>query len=119
VTNQTSVGIRDIVRRWPLVIVLMLIALGAAFWSDSRQVPSYTATTRLVVVPLAQWDETFLGTSLLRDAGDASRTATTVAAELNSVRAATVAADYLGGDWTPDSVAAAVKVSVFEQTKVL
>jgi hypothetical protein len=97
----------------------MMIAVGAAYWSTGRQAPSYTATTRVMVVPIAQWDETFLGTSLLRDSADATRTADTVAAELNSIRAATVAADYLGGGWTPDKVAGAVKVSVFEQTNVL
>jgi capsular polysaccharide biosynthesis protein len=113
------VGFRDIIRGWPLVIVVMMIAVGAAYWSTGRQAPSYTATTRVMVVPLAQWDETFLGTSLLRDSADATRTADTVAAELNSIRAATVAADYLGGGWTPDKVAGAVKVSVFEQTNVL
>jgi capsular polysaccharide biosynthesis protein len=118
-SNQASIGFREVTRRWPLIIVVMLIALGATFWSNSRQVPTYTATTRLIVVPLAQWDETFLGTSLARDSGDASRTAATVAAELNSIRSATVVADYLRGGWTPDSVAAAVKVSVFEETNVI
>ena len=117
--DRASIGFREIVRRWPLVIVVMLFAVGAVFWSDHRQAPTYTATTRVVIVPLAQWDETFLGTSLLRDSGDATRTAATAAAELNSIHAATVAADYLGLGWTPDKVAASVKISVLEQTNFL
>ncbi len=117
--SPVSVGVREIVRYWPLVIVVTLIAVGAAIWSESRQAPSYTATTRLVVVPLPQWDESFLGTSLVRDSGDATRTAATVAAQLNSNHAATVTADYLGGGWTPNSVAAAVKVSVLENTNLI
>lgn len=117
--TRNSIGTREIARRWPLIVAVMVIAVGAAMWTQSRQVPSYTATTRVEVVPLPQWDETFLGTDLVRDSGDATRTAATVAVELNSARAATVTADYLGGGWTPESVAAAVKVSSFEQTNVV
>jgi capsular polysaccharide biosynthesis protein len=114
-----SVGIREIVRFWPLMIVVTLITVGAAIWSESRKDPSYTATTRLMVIPLIQSDETFLGTSLVRDAGDATLTAGTVAAQLNSHRAATVTADYLGRGWTPDAVAAAVKVSAHGNTNLI
>lgn len=117
--TRNSIGIREIARGWPLIVVVMMIAVGAAMWTESRQVRSYTATTRVEVVPLPQWDETFLGINLVRDSGDATRTAATVAAELNSTRAATVTADYLGGGWTLESVAAAVKVSSFEQTNVV
>jgi capsular polysaccharide biosynthesis protein len=113
------VRIREILRWWPLVIVVTLCAVGGAIWSQRGQTPSYTATTTLSVVPIAQWDETFLGTSLVRDSGDATRTAATAAAELQSRHAMTVAADYLGGGWTPDSVAAAVKVSAAENTNVI
>jgi capsular polysaccharide biosynthesis protein len=116
---HTSIGIREIVRRWRVIIVVTLIAVVATIWSHGQQVQTYTATTRVVVVPLAQWDETFLGTTLVRDSGDATRTAVTAAAELNSPRAAKVTADYLGGNWTPESVADAVKVSVFEETNVI
>jgi hypothetical protein len=38
---------------------------------------------------------------------------------MNSVRAATVTADYLGHGWTPESVAAAVKVSPLEETNAI
>lgn len=117
--QQAAIGIREIVRFWPIVILVMLIALGTTFWSERRQVPSYTATTRVVVTPLEQWDRTFLGISLLRDSGDATRTAATAAAEMNSPRAAIVTSDYLGSGWTPESVAAAVKVSAFEETNVI
>jgi capsular polysaccharide biosynthesis protein len=114
-----SGDLREILRWWPLVIVPALIALTASIWSAGQQVPSYTATTRLLVVPIAQWDETFLGISLVRDAGDTQRTAATVATVLSSRHAATVAADYLGDDWTPQSVEGAVKVSVTEKTNVI
>lgn len=116
---HTSIGIREILRWWPVIITVTFIAVVATMLSHGQQVQSYTATTRIVVVPLAQWDETFLGTTLVRDSGDATRTAVTAAAELSSPLAAKVTADYLGGNWTPESVADAVKVSVLEQTNVI
>ena len=102
-------------RRWPLVIIPALLAVGSSLWSASAQTPTYTATAKLVVIPLAQWDETFIGTSLVRDAGDAKRTAATLTALLDSRRAATVAADYLGANWTPEAVQAAIRVRVAER----
>jgi capsular polysaccharide biosynthesis protein len=112
-------GIHAILRRWPLVIIPALLAVGGSLWSASHQTPTYTATAKLVVIPLAQWDETFIGTSLVRDAGDAKRTAATLAALLDSRRAATVAADYLGANWTPEAVHAAIRVRVAEDTNVI
>jgi capsular polysaccharide biosynthesis protein len=114
-----AVGLRDVLRWWPLILLPVVLAIGAAAWSVSQQTPSYTASTRLVVIPLAQWDETFLGTSLIRDAGDAKSTATTVAALLDTPRQAGVAAAALGGDWTAASVDAALTVSVLPESNVV
>jgi uncharacterized protein involved in exopolysaccharide biosynthesis len=114
-----SVGIREILRWWPVLIAVTLMAIGAAIWTTSRQAPSYTATARLMVIPLAQTDETFLGTSLVRDPGDSSRTASTVATQLNSRRAAMVTANYLGKGWTAESVGKAVKVTALENTTLI
>lgn len=111
--------LREILRWWPLILIPTLIAVASAVWSASQQRPTYTATAQMEVVPLVQWDETFLGTSLVRDAGDAKRTATTVAALLNSHRAAASAANYLGSGWTPEAVDDAVTVSVVENANVI
>jgi hypothetical protein len=83
--EMPSVGVRDVLRWWPLVLIPAVIAVAGALWTVSHQAPSYTAVTRLAVVPLVQWDETFLGTSLLRDGGDAKTTAATTAERLNSL----------------------------------
>jgi hypothetical protein len=117
--DSPSAGIRDIVRWWPLILLPALLAVGAAVWSMSQQAPAYTATTRLVIVPLAQWDETFLGTSLVRDSGDAKRTATTLAAVMNSRQAAATASRYLGNGWTPELVDKAIEVAVVQDTNVI
>jgi hypothetical protein len=72
-----------------------------------------------MVVPLPQWDETFLGTDLIRDSGDATRTAPTLASELKSEHFAAAAARDLGGDWTPESVSSAVVITAEGLTNVI
>lgn len=117
--DPPSAKVRDIVRWWPLIILPALIAAGAGALSASRQVPSYSTTTRLEVLPLAQWDETFLGTSLIRDSGDANLTAATTATLLDSPRIARASAEQTGDGWTPESVAAAINVSAVDSTNVI
>jgi len=114
-----SIGVRDVLRWWPLVVLPALIAVAATLWSASQQPSSYTATTKLMVYPLAQWDETFLGTSLLRDGGDAKITAATVAASLDSRRSAATAAAYIGDSRTPEAIDSAVRVSALPETNVV
>jgi capsular polysaccharide biosynthesis protein len=111
--------IREIARWWPLILIPALIAVAAAVWSVSQQRSTFTATTRLELVPLVQWDETFLGTSLVRDAGDAKRTASTTAAVLDSREAATATAEYLGSGWTPQSVDDAITVAAVHNANVI
>ncbi|ORA26996.1 hypothetical protein [Mycobacterium aquaticum] len=112
-------SIREIARWWPLVVAVTLIAVCGGVWSSSRHVSTYTATTRVVLATLPQWEDTFIGTSLLHESGDVERTTATAAAILSSRRAATLAAEYLGGDWTPDSVAEAVKVAPLQDANVI
>ena len=114
-----AIGIRDVARWWPLILLPAVITVSGAMWSVSHQTPTYTASTRLVVVPLVQWDETFIGTSLIRDAGDAKSTATTVTATLDTPRAAAVAAQYLGDDWTPEAVDSAIHVVVVPDSNIV
>jgi hypothetical protein len=56
---------------------------------------------------------------MLRDSGDASITAKTIARNLDTYHAAAVAADYLGGSWTADAVDAGVKVSAVENSNLI
>lgn len=111
--------VRNIIRWWPLILLPAIIAVAAAYWSVHSQTPSYTAATKLMITPLAQWDETFLGTSLIRDSGDAKTTASTTAALLDSPRSVAVAAAAIGDGWTPAAVDKAVKVAAVPDTNVV
>lgn len=107
----SSIRLTAVLKWWPLIVGAMVIALSGAWWAKAHEVASYSSTARLVVAPLPQWDETFLGTDLVRDSGDATRTTSTLAAELKSDHYAAVTAGRLGSDWTAQSVASAVSVA--------
>jgi uncharacterized protein involved in exopolysaccharide biosynthesis len=111
--------IREVARWWPLILLPALIAVAAAVWSVSQQHSTYSATTKLQLAPLAQWDETFLGTSLVRDGGDPKRTAATVAALLDTRAAADTTAQSLGNGWTAEAVDAAIKVTPEQDANVI
>lgn len=114
-----GVGAREILRWWPVIVLVALVAVAGSLLALSQRAAEYTAVARLVVVPLVQWDQAFLGTSLARDAGDAGRTAETVAGMLDAPRVAQAAAADLGPDVTPDTVAAAVDVAVLDGTNLI
>lgn len=113
-TNETtgpsplSGGAQEILRRWRLVLVVALAALVAAVTVSATREDTYSAKLRLVVTPLSQGDERFIGISLIRDSGDAGRTAATVADGLDSSAVDAETAGLLGSGWTADSVSAAV-----------
>ncbi|WMX48350.1 hypothetical protein [Streptomyces roseicoloratus] len=115
-----GVPLRDLLRWWPLVVLTTLAALlASAVMAWGPQDPAYRATTRMPVTPLAQSDETFVGTGLVRDAGDADRTSSTVARLLDSDRVAAATAQALGAPWTPASVRAAVDVKPVDETNLI
>jgi hypothetical protein len=100
--------VRDVVRRWPVVVLAGLASVAASAVALSQREPSYTATSKLLITPLAQDDETFLGTSLVRDAGDPNRTPTTTAEMVRSREIDSEAARRLGDTYTAASVRDAV-----------
>lgn len=115
----TSALVRNARRWWPVVVLPALIAASAAWWSVDRKEPSFSVVTTLVTVPLAQWDETFLGTSLVRDTGNPGTTATTLAAVLESQRALATTADELGDGWTPAAVDRSVTAAAVPETNLV
>ncbi|MER7519451.1 hypothetical protein [Streptomyces sp. NPDC126499] len=119
-TATGGVPAHRVLRWWPLMLLTTIAAVVASLVValGSRD-PSYSATTKMPVTPLSQSDETFLGTSLVRDAGDADRTSSTVARLLDSHRVARETARSLGGAWTPESVGRAVDVTPVGETNMI
>lgn len=103
----------------PMVIAIVLVALAAAGFMLSRRHPSYTATSRILVTPLAQNDQTFIGVSLVRDAGDPTRTIQTAAALIQSAGAAQLTAARLGQGLTPAEVQSDVSVVPVGQSNLV
>lgn len=102
-----------------LVIVVVLAALaGSVAWLTLRS-PDYTATAQLLVTPLPQDDDTFLGVSLIRDSGDPTRTVQTAATQISTPEAATVAARRIGNGYSSSSVLDAVEVEPEGETNIL
>jgi N-acetylglucosaminyldiphosphoundecaprenol N-acetyl-beta-D-mannosaminyltransferase len=107
------------VRRWPVVLLVVLAAVGASALALSRREPSYRSKATLVITPLAQYDATFLGTSIIRDAGDATRTPTTVAKTIDSNATAAETARRLGDGSTAADVTDHVEVKPVADANVV
>jgi tyrosine-protein kinase len=102
-----------------LVVLATLAALGGAVaWLALRPV-DYEARAQLLVTPLPQDDQTFLGFQLLRDSGDPTRTIQTAATLVESPEAARLAADRIGEGWTAGRVLDAIQVEPEGQSNIL
>ncbi len=77
-------------------------ALGAAYALTRTR--DYTATAHLLVTPISQDDQNFIGLPVIRDSGDPTRTVQTAASVIDSQEAAALTARRLGGDWTARKV---------------
>jgi uncharacterized protein involved in exopolysaccharide biosynthesis len=117
--SSVSVIWRAMVRRWPVVVLIALLALAASLASVVGRGSSYQATAQLLIVPLSQDDQIYFGTGMLRDSGDPSLTAASAAVVLHSDDIARDAAVSLGGGVTPSSVLNHVLVRTSPETNVL
>jgi Mrp family chromosome partitioning ATPase/capsular polysaccharide biosynthesis protein len=108
------------IRARSLVVALTTIAalaVAAAFLATRE--PTFTSTAQLLVTPLPQDDRTFLGTTLLRDSGDPTRTVQTAAALVDSPLAAQRAARRLGNGMQQRTVEANVQVQPLGESNIL
>lgn len=84
-------------KRWWLLFVLVLAAVGAAAVGLSNRTPSYTATAQILVTPYPQQsDSSLAGIRLLRDSGDGARNLLTATTLLTSSQNDAAAARRLG-----------------------
>jgi Mrp family chromosome partitioning ATPase/capsular polysaccharide biosynthesis protein len=121
--DESALALRPYVRairaRSLVVALTTIAALGVAAALLATREPTYTSTAQLLVTPLPQDDRTFLGTTLLRDSGDPTRTVQTAAALVDSPLAARRAARRLGGGIDEQTVQSRVNVQPLGESNVL
>jgi tyrosine-protein kinase len=100
-----------------LAIVVATI-VGSVIWLWMRT-PEYRATAQVLVSPVPQTDDTFLGLPLILDTGDPTRTMQTAAALVTAPAAAAETARRLGDGWTQKKVLDAVDVQPEGQSNIL
>jgi Mrp family chromosome partitioning ATPase/capsular polysaccharide biosynthesis protein len=98
--------------------VVLAVLAGSLAWLAVRT-PEYQASAQLLINPLPQEDETFLGLSVIRDSGDPTRTIQTAATLLHSSDAAGLTARRIGGGATADDVLRAVEVQAEGQSNIV
>ncbi len=108
------------IRAHRLVVALTILAalVGAIGWLALRT-PDYEAKAQLLVTPLPQDDNTFLGIPMLRDSGDPTRTVQTAATLVKSPEAEALAARRLGEGWSRQSVSESVEVEPEGESNIL
>jgi Mrp family chromosome partitioning ATPase len=103
--------LRALIARRTLVIGMTVAGLLVSLLWVAVRSPKYEASAEVLMSPLPQEDQNFLGLQLLRDSGDPTRTAATAAALIRSHAAAGRTARALGAGWTQQSVLKAVHVT--------
>lgn len=108
------------VRAHPLVVALVTLAAlaGAIAWLMLRA-PTYEATAHVLVNPLPQDDQVFLGLQVLRESGEPTRTVQTAATLLESRQAADRAARALKDGTTGQAVLNSIEVEPQGESNVL
>jgi Mrp family chromosome partitioning ATPase/capsular polysaccharide biosynthesis protein len=110
---------RAIRARARVVAATTIAAVAVAALLLAMRTPAFTSTAQLLVTPLPQDDSTFLGTSLLRDSTDPTRTMQTAAALVSSPDAAARTAREIGGDIDQRAVQASISVQPLGESNVL
>lgn len=100
-----------------MVVVLATVA-AAAVWTTTAT-KEYSASAEILVTPLPQDNQSFLGFNLLRDSGDPTRTVQTAAALIETQAAADRTAQQLGDGRTGREILASVAVQPQGESNVL
>jgi Mrp family chromosome partitioning ATPase/capsular polysaccharide biosynthesis protein len=104
-------------------LLVALVTLGtlllAIFWLAAVRTPTYEATAQLLVTPLPQDDQVFLGLQLLRDSGDPTRTVQTAANLVGSPTAADRTAEEMGDGWTGSRVTDSISIEPQGESNIL
>ncbi len=100
------------------VVVVLATVAAAAFWA-ATSTKEYSASAEILVTPLPQDNQSFLGFDLLRDSGDPTRTVQTAAALIETREAAIEAAKTLSDGRTDQQLLNSVSVQPEGESNVL
>lgn len=101
-----------------VAIITLATVLAAMAWIQLRP-DTYQASAQILISPLDQADDTFLGLDLLRDSGDPTRTVETAATLLYTPSVADRVAEEMGRGWDRKEVTDAVKIAPEGQSNIL
>ena len=110
----------EAIRRHPRVLLGIAAAalLVGMLWVLVRS-PAYEASAKVLVAPVAAEERAFVGLSVLRETGDATRTVQTAAGLLDSPAAASAAATALGPERTGPEVQASVSIEPLGESSLI
>lgn len=102
-----------------VVVAITLLTFAAATAFALQRTRSYTAQAEILVTPLPQNDQNFLGVGMLRDSGDPTRTVQTAATLIETPDAALLTANRLADGTSRGQVSSAVHVQPVGQSNIL
>lgn len=107
-------------RTHKLVVLAVTAAtlVAALLWIALRD-PQYEASAQVLINPLSQEDDVFLGLQVIRGSDDPTRTVQTAATLLKARAAAAETARELGDGWTTSSVLDAIEIEPQGESNIL
>ncbi len=111
--------LRAVRRHWLLVAVVTLAVVAVAAVTTLRSSPTYKASAKILVSPIAQGETSFANIGVVQESGEPVRTVQTAAALVDSLAAAQLTAARLGHGWTASGVQDAVSVTPLGESDVL
>jgi succinoglycan biosynthesis transport protein ExoP len=108
------VAIRE---HWPLVVLIVVAAVSAAFVYSRTAEKRYEAEADILVTPIAGNDEVFIGIPLIRESGQ-SRAVLTVARLIRTPGIAEGVRERIATDKSRDELLASIEVTPQEQSNV-
>jgi capsular exopolysaccharide synthesis family protein len=104
---------------WLLILALVVGAVAAAALYASTAEKRYEAEADLLITPVSASDETFLGTSALRESGVQSNSVLTAARLIRTPDVAEAVRDELGEDLSRDELLGMVQVEPISQSSIV
>lgn len=101
------------------MVAIVAVTLVSAFVGMAQRETTYKATADILLTPLPQGDQTYLGLQLLRESNDPTRSAQTAAALIDSPQAAQATAGRMGPGFTRSRVQESIEVEPKGQSNIV